>query len=75
WLRVHVRNGAHILAIAPASMTVKGTRQQWEEWTDMCLPTSGSYIIPQALQPLTIDEQGEGLYEEPNVWVSNSLAS
>lgn len=75
WLRVHVRNGAHILALAPSSMTVTGTRQQWEAWTGMSMPTSGSYIIPQALQPLIINEQAQGIYEEPNVWVCHALAS
>ncbi len=43
---------------------------QWEEWTGMSFPESGEYLVPDALQPITIDrERDVGLYEDPNVWM------
>jgi hypothetical protein len=62
--------GAEILAIAARSMVVPGTVPQWEEWTGMRFPASGTYEVAGALTPIVIDrERDSGLYEEPNVWV------
>jgi GNAT superfamily N-acetyltransferase len=70
WLRTHERLGAEILTVAPESMRVPGTVSQWEEWTKMVFPESGSYVVPGALVPVEIDrERDEGLYVEPNVWM------
>lgn len=74
WMRIHQRLGAQILTIAPRSMVIPGTIAQWEAWTTMQFPTSGSYPIPGALEPLKIEcEHNIGLYEEPNVWVRYTL--
>lgn len=36
----------------------------------MSFPESGEYLVPGALQPVTIDwERDVGLYEDPNVWM------
>ena len=35
WIRVHWRMGAEGLGIAPNTLTVEGTIEDWEEWTDM----------------------------------------
>jgi hypothetical protein len=76
WLRVHWRLGAAFLKIAPATVTVIGTVADWEEWTDMSFPGSSEYIVPGALQPITIDrEQNVGRYEDPNVWRLHKLAA
>jgi hypothetical protein len=49
-----------------------GTVAEWESWTDMTLPVSGSYVIPDGLSVLRIDhEQDRGVYVEPNVWVQH----
>jgi GNAT superfamily N-acetyltransferase len=70
WLRTHERLGAEIAKVAPESMRVPGTVAQWEEWTGLAFPESGSYVVPGALVPVEIDrERDEGLYVEPNVWM------
>ena len=70
WLRTHERLGAPIVKVASESMRIPGTVAQWEEWTEMALPESGSYVVPGALVPVVIDlERDEGLYVEPNVWM------
>jgi GNAT superfamily N-acetyltransferase len=76
WLRVHVRLGAEILDVARASMVVAGTPAEWEEWTEMVFPDSGSYVVPGALVPVEIDrEREEGRYVEPNVWMRHQVDS
>jgi GNAT superfamily N-acetyltransferase len=70
WLRTHERLGAVIAKVAPASTHVPGTVAEWEEWTELVFPDSGSYVVPGALVPVEIDrERDEGLYVEPNVWM------
>ena len=70
WLRVHWRLGAEFLQVAPQSMVITGTVQEWETWTGMCFPESGAYVVPEALQPVLIDlESNSGRYEDPNVWM------
>jgi GNAT superfamily N-acetyltransferase len=70
WLRTHERVGAPIVKVAPESMRVPGTVAQWEEWTGMAFPETGSYVVPGALAPVEIArERDEGLYLEPNVWM------
>jgi GNAT superfamily N-acetyltransferase len=74
WLRTHERFGGEILKIAPRSMVIPGTIEQWEEWTGMVFPDSGNYVVPGALVPVEIDvDRDEGLYVEPNVWMRHSL--
>jgi GNAT superfamily N-acetyltransferase len=74
WLRTHERLGAEIAKVASESMRIAGTVAQWEEWTELAFPESGSYVVPGALVPVEIDrEQDEGLYVEPNVWMVHSL--
>ena len=73
WLRVHWRLGAEQLQVIRQAMVVTGTVSEWEEWTGMCFPESGEYIVPGALQPVTIDrERNMGHYEDPNVWMRHS---
>jgi GNAT superfamily N-acetyltransferase len=70
WLRTHERLGARIVKVAAESVRVSGTVAEWEEWTEMPLPESGSYVVPGALVPIEIDrERDEGSYTEPNVWM------
>lgn len=70
WLRVHWREGATILGVAPRSMLIKGTVAEWETWAAMRFPDTGSYVIPGALEPIVIDrEANSGTYVEPNVWM------
>ena len=45
WIRTHQRMGATILKPAPDSMVVTGTVGEWETWTGMLSPESGSYAV------------------------------
>ncbi len=74
WIRTHWRLGARILQPAPQSMHIPGTVAQWEEWTGLTFPDSGSYVVPQALSPITIDRAADqGVYVEPNVWMLHAV--
>lgn len=70
WLRVHVKAGGKIIKVCPTAMYIPGTTKEWEEWTGVNFPGSGEYIIPGALNPISVDtEKDLGVYIEPNVWV------
>jgi GNAT superfamily N-acetyltransferase len=74
WLRVHVRRGARVLAVAPTSMTIVGTLEQWRKWTDLPFDRSGDLVVPGALVPVHVSlEHGYAVYVEPNVWVHHDL--
>ena len=74
WLRVHWRMGAAFLQIAPRSMIITGMVAEWEEWTNRRSPESGTYVVPGALQPITIDRDANlGRYEEANVWMAHRI--
>ena len=74
WLRVHARGGAKILKPCHEAMTIRGTRADWEEWTGMKFPQTGTYHIPGALNPMGMDiEKDEGVYIEPNVWMVHTI--
>jgi GNAT superfamily N-acetyltransferase len=73
WIRVHWRLGAEFLQVAPQSMAITGTIQEWETWTGMRFPESGLYVVPGALQPVLIDlERDCGRYEDPNIWMRHA---
>ena len=49
-----------------------GTVAQWERWTELALPSTGTYVIADGLAPLTVDrERGTGTYVEPGIWVQH----
>jgi GNAT superfamily N-acetyltransferase len=74
WLRVHWRLGARPLGVAPATVTVTGAVKEWEEWSGKAFPASGSYVVPGALQPVSIDrERGLGRYDDPNYWMEHAV--
>ncbi len=73
WLRVHERLGARILKVCPQAMEISGTVHEWQEWTGLVFQASGQYIVPGALNPITINvENDHGVYIEPNVWMLHS---
>jgi len=72
WLRTHERLGAEILDLAPRSMCVTGSREEWEEWTGLQFPEDGDYVVPGALVPVRF-EGGRGTYVEPNVWMRHPV--
>jgi hypothetical protein len=74
WMRVHERLGAEILGICPGSLVVEGTVAEWETWTEIAFPETGSYVLDEALVPIEIDrEEDRGRYVEPNVWMRHPL--
>ena len=74
WIRVHWRLGAEYLKLAPEALVVIGNVSEWEEWTAMSFPESGEYVIPGALQPVTIDrERNTGRYLDANVWMRHPI--
>lgn len=70
WIRTHQRLGAGILGPAERSMTITGTVTDWEEWAGMAFPETGRYVVPDALDLVSIDRAGNsGTYVEPNLWM------
>ena len=55
WLRTHERLGAEVLDVAPRSMTITGSRDEWEEWTGLQFPEDGDYVVPGALVPVRFE--------------------
>jgi GNAT superfamily N-acetyltransferase len=75
WIRAHWRLGAVPLRVAPNILTVEGSLQDWEGWTGMAFPESGSYVVAGALEPVIVDsERNLGRYEEPNYWMKHTAA-
>ncbi|HEX4747594.1 MAG TPA: hypothetical protein VFU99_12015 [Gaiellaceae bacterium] len=72
WIRIHERVGGEIIAPAPASMTIVGSAEEWEEWTGMRFPADGAYVFPGCLAPVTF-VGGVGTHVEPNVWLLHRL--
>ena len=72
WLRVHELVGGEIVAPAPESMTIRGSADEWEEWTGMAFPEDGTYTFPGCLAPVVFVD-GVGTHVEPNVWVLHRI--
>ncbi|MET8473322.1 GNAT family N-acetyltransferase [Streptomyces sp. NPDC006422] len=74
WLRVHVRAGGVVERVAPASMVVAGSLDQWREWTGLPFDKEGPVTVPAALVPVRCEpEHDYAVYVEPNVWVRHAL--
>lgn len=74
WLRVHVRAGARIVKVCPASMVIAGSLAQWRGWTGMPFDTSGPVVVPHATAPVLVDVANDyAVYVEANVWVHHRL--
>jgi len=74
WLRVHARLGGEIIKACHESKVIRGTRLEWETWTELKFPQSGQYIVPGALNPIEINvEEARGIYIEPNVWMAHRI--
>ena len=53
-------------------MFIEGTVPEWEQWTGMALPQTGTYVIPDALDTLDVSyEDDRGTYVEPNPWMQH----
>jgi len=70
WIRTHQRLGATVLGPAAGSMIITGTVAEWEEWAAVAFPETGQYVVPDALDLVSIDrEQDRGTYTETNLWM------
>ncbi len=70
WMRIHERLGARVSTPLPESLRITGTVAEWEAWTKMAFPESGTYVFPEGLAPLEVDREADrGAYWEPNVWM------
>lgn len=75
WLRVHVRAGGVIEKVAPRSMAIAGTLEEWRGWTGLPFDRTGPVEVPGALVPVHADvDHGTAVYVEPNVWVRHRTA-
>ena len=64
------RAPGRIAKVAPRSMVVPGTLEEWREWTGLPFDETGPVLVPRALTPVLCDvEHGVATYVEPNVWV------
>jgi hypothetical protein len=74
WIRLHTRLGGRIVRGAPKSMTLRGSVAEWEAWTGMAFPETGRYVVPFAIDTVTIDRESDvGVYHDPNVWIVHDL--
>ncbi|MFI1442403.1 GNAT family N-acetyltransferase [Streptomyces fructofermentans] len=74
WLRVHVRAGGRIEGVAPASMSVAASLDEWRAWTRLPFDEEGLVEVPGALVPVHCEpDRGYAVYVEPNVWVRHTL--
>ncbi|MFF3912978.1 N-acetyltransferase [Streptomyces sp. NPDC001852] len=74
WLRVHARAGATIDSVAPASMTVGASLEEWRRWTGLPFDTPADVEVPGALVPVRCEpDRGYAVYVEPNVWMRHPL--
>lgn len=72
WLRSHLAMGGRMVATTPASQTFTAPVTSWEQWSGLSMPTSGTYLVPDALAPLVVDaESGVGTLTEPGIWVQH----
>jgi GNAT superfamily N-acetyltransferase len=74
WLRVHVKAGGTILQVAPRSMVIAGSLDEWRSWTGLPFDKTGDVVVPRALVPVHADvAHDHAVYVEPNVWVRHDL--
>lgn len=74
WLRAHVRAGAVLDSIAPTSMVITGTLEEWRSWTGLPFQSPGEVEVPGALVPvLCVPQHNYAVYVEPNVWMRHPL--
>jgi hypothetical protein len=74
WLRTHARAGGVIDSVAPTSMAITGTLEEWRTWTGLPFDRAGEVEVPGALVPvLCVPEHDYAVYVEPNVWMRHRL--
>lgn len=70
WIRTHIKSGAVIRNICFHAMSMKGSCQEWSNWTNLSFQSSGQYIVKGALVPVMANIENDIVeYHEPNLWV------
>jgi hypothetical protein len=66
--------GGRVVRVAPHSMTITGTLDEWRRWTGLPFDISGTVDVPGGLVPVDCDvTHNVAAYIEPNVWVRHDL--
>ena len=53
-------------------MVITGTVAEWESWAGMPFPASGDYVVPDALNLVSVDHARDVVtYVEENLWVQH----
>lgn len=74
WMRVHARAGARVVKVAPLSMTIPGSLDDWRAWTGLPFDVSGAVVVEGALNPVLVSvEHDHAVYVEPNVWMHHRV--
>lgn len=74
WLRVHERAGGRFVAVAPHSMTITATLEQWREWTGLPFDAPGPVVVAGGLGPVLCDpDRNLATYVEANAWYRHDL--
>ena len=74
WMRTHVRAGAIVDSVAPTSMVVVGTLEEWRTWTGLPFDRPGAVDVPGALVSVVcVPEHDYAVYVEPNIWLRHRL--
>ena len=74
WLRVHVRGGGRVIAVAPHSMTITASLDRWRRWTGLPFDVTGPVLVPGGLVTAHCDVARDlATYIEPNIWVWHDL--
>jgi hypothetical protein len=74
WMRLHARLGARVVRASPKALIIRGSVADWESWTGMQFPETGSYVVPQATRPVEIDrERDVGTYYDENIWMVHDI--
>jgi hypothetical protein len=56
-----------------ATLAKRPDFEEREEWANMAFPESGSYVVPDALDLVSIDREGNRvLYAETAIWMRHS---
>jgi hypothetical protein len=58
--------------LLPGSMVITGTVSEREDWTRMAFSETGQYVVPDALDLVSINrEEDRGICEETNLWMQH----
>ena len=75
WLRVHIKAGGKIVKLCKG-ISIQASIPQWEEWTGLHFGSTGSYVIPKALNTIYADlDENTATYSQDNIWVVHSVCS